>query len=404
MSNRYLIVGGGLAADAAAKAIRSDDPDGVVTVVTAEADPPYRRPHLSKALWNGGTLEKAMLDTEKQGVEIITGHAATALDAGAKVVTLDDGRSLPYDQALVATGASARTLPGLEVGGPVVAYRSLADYRSARERSGPGKRALVVGGGFVGAELAAGLVNAGTEVHMAFPESGLGANRFPEGLSKAVTGRYVDHGVQIHAGVFVKSAVVKGDRAEVTLDDGSSGTYDLIAVGVGAAPNLALAESAGLFVDNGVVVDRSLRALDPSERVVDGVFAAGDVASFPWPRPFKRSRIEHEDAAIQMGRHAGRQMVASARGDGLQEFEHFPFFYSDLFSDGYEAVGTLDGRLRIVEDWKSPNSEGVVYYLDEDRVVGVLLWNTWGQVDAARDLILADEAVDEGSLVGRLPR
>lgn len=404
MPNRYLIVGGGLAADSAAKAIRSADPEGVVTLVTAEGDGPYRRPHLSKALWNGGTLDKAMLDTAKHGVELIAGRTATSLDTEHRTVALDDGRQVPYDQLLLATGASARTLPGLAVGGPIVAYRSLDDYRTASSRSGEGKTALVVGGGFVGAELAAGLANAGTEVHMAFPEAGLGANRFPEGLSRAVTDRYVERGVNVHPGVLVQSAEVKGDRAAVTLSDGTTGAYDLVAVGVGAAPNVELARSAGLQVDNGVVVDRGLRALDVSGEPVPGVFAAGDVAAFPWPEPFTRSRIEHEDAAVQMGRHAGLQMVAGARGEAPTQFDHFPFFYSDLFSDGYEAVGTLDGRLSLVEDWKSPNSEGVVYYLNGDKVVGVLLWNTWGQVDAARDLILANERVEPGSLVGRLPQ
>ncbi|HZW99752.1 MAG TPA: FAD-dependent oxidoreductase [Trueperaceae bacterium] len=404
MPNRYLIVGGGLAADAAAKAVRSADPQGLVTLVTAENDGPYRRPHLSKALWNGGTLDKAMLDTAKHGVGLVTGRTVISLDTASKMVTLDDGRRLPYDQVLIATGASARTLPGLAVGGPVVAYRSLDDYRTASSRSGVGKTALVVGGGFVGAELAAGLVNVGTEVHMAFPETGLGANRFPDGLSRAVTDRYAERGVRIHPGVLVESAEVKGDKAEVTLDDGTTGTYDLVAVGVGAAPNVDVARTAGLRVDDGVVVDRALRAADPTGEPVPGVFAAGDVASFPWPEPFTRSRIEHEDAAIQMGRHAGLQMVAAASGEQPAELDHFPFFYSDLFSDGYEAVGTLDGRLRMVEDWKSPNSEGVVYYLNGDKVLGVLLWNTWGQVDAARDLIFANEAVEPESLLGRLPR
>ncbi len=404
MPNRYVLVGGGLAADAAAKAIRSADPQGNITLVTAEEVGPYRRPHLTKALWNGGTLDKAMLNTHKHGVEQLAGRTATAIDTGSKVVALDDGRELPYDQLLIATGAHARTLPGLPAGGPVVAYRSLADYHQARSRSGPGKKALVIGGGFVGAELAAGLVNAGTEVHMAFPEDGLGANRFPSGLSGAVTERYVERGVTVRPGVLVASAEERADEAEVTLSDGTSGVYDLVAVGVGAEPNLDLARAAGLASNGGIDVDSALRVLDRSGRPVPGVFAAGDVASFPWPQPLSRSRIEHEDAAVQMGQHAGRQMVVAADGGAPVNFDHLPFFYSDLFSDGYEAVGVLDGRLDLVEDWKTPQTEGVVYYLDAGKVVGVLLWNTWGQVDAARELILANERVEPAALKGRLPR
>lgn len=404
MPNRYVIVGGGLAADAAAKAIRSNDPQSAVTLVTAEADGPYRRPHLSKALWSDGTIEKAMLGTAGAGVEVVTGRTASDLDTSTRKVTLDNGRVLEYDQLLIATGASARSLPGLALGGPVVAYRSLGDYRTARDRSGPDRKALVVGGGFVGAELAAGLVNAGTEVHMAFPEQGLGANRFPDGLSRTLTERYREHGVNVHPELLVDATVRSGERANVRFSDGSEDQFDLVVIGIGAAPNVSLAEAGSLLVDNGVVVDPALRALSQGGDPVGGVFAAGDVASFPWPPPFKRARIEHEDAAVQMGRHAGEQMVAAARGEEPVAFEHFPFFYSDLFSDGYEAVGTLDGRLRLVEDWRVPGSEGVVYYLDGDRVVGVLLWNTWGQVDAARDLILANEPVEPDSLRGRLPR
>lgn len=403
MANRYVLIGGGLAADAAAKAIREADPEGSVTLVTAEGDAPYRRPHLSKALWSGGDVAKALLGTAGHGVDVITGRRATTLDTAARRVVLDGGDALDYDQLLIATGARARALPGLPAEGPVVAYRTLADYRLARERSGEGRRALVVGGGFVGAELAAGLKNAGTEVHVVFPEKGIGANRFPEALGQALNERYRGRGVSVHAGATVESAERRGECVRARLTDGFEAEFDLVAVGIGVEPNVDLARSAGLRVEDGVVVDSALRALGPDGRPVPGVFAAGDVASFPWPRPFPRSRIEHEDAAVTMGAHAGRQMAAAARGEDPAPYEHLPFFYSDLFDDGYEALGRMDARLETFEDWKRPLEEGVVYYLDGGRVVGVLLWNTWGQVDAARDLILADERVTAAELRGRLP-
>ena len=404
MANRYVLIGGGLASAAAAKALRVADPEGRVTLVTSEVDPPYRRPHLSKALWKGGDVAKAMLDVASSGVEVRTGRTAKAVDVDGRRVELDDGETLDYDQLLLATGARARSLPVLPAAPPVVAYRSLADYRVARERSGEGKRALVVGGGFVGAELAAGLRDVGTDVHMVFPETALGANRFPDGLARAVTERYVSRGVSVHAGTTIESAERAGQCVRVRLGDGFVGEFDLVAVGVGAAPNTELAAAAGLQVSDGVEVDAALRALDPDGRPVPGVFAAGDVAAFPWPEPFARGRIEHEDAAVTMGAHAGRQMAAAAHGQAPAPYEHLPFFYSDLFDAGYEAVGLLDTRLDLVEDWRVPGREGVVYYLDEGRVVGVLLWNTWGQVDAARELVLAAQRVTPASLAGRLPR
>jgi len=163
--------------------------------------------------------------------------------------------------------------------------------------------------------------------------------------------------------------------------------------GLGVTPNTALAEQAGLAVDDGIVVDAHLRSSDAD------IWAAGDVANFRSAALDRRLRVEHEDAAISMGRLAGRAMA------GVEEaYTTLPFFYSDLFDLGYEAVGLLDTRLEVVEDWREPNREGVVYYLEAGRVRGVLLWNTWDQVDAARELIAQPGPFDAASLRGRLPR
>jgi len=421
---RYVIVGGGMAADAAAKAARKADHEGNVLVICAESDEPYRRPPLTKGLWNGDDPAKVALHTAQQGVDLVLGDAAVAIDLGARAVALSSGRSVHYERLLLATGAEARSLPLVPVGGPVLAYRHLADYREARKRAGPGKRVLVVGGGFIGSELAAGLRRAGADVHMAFREQAISALRFPAELADAVTNDYRERGVNVHVGTSVAAAEVAADCVAVTLSDGTEDRFDLVVVGIGAAPNVALARSAGLEVDNGIVVDEHLRASRAAPAGGGaahtdgylGVYAAGDVASFPWPRPFSRGRIEHEDNAVTMGAHAGREMAASffagqpgtgntASVDVAEApFAHFPFFYSDLFDNGYEAVGTLDSRLETVCDWRKPYAEGVVYYLEGDLVKGVLLWNTWGQVDEARDLILASQPVARERLTGRLPR
>jgi len=167
---------------------------------------------------------------------------------------------------------------------------------------------------------------------------------------------------------------------------------EVLVAGLGITPAVELAEQAGLPVDNGVLVDEFCRTSHPD------VYAAGDVANFANPALGTRLRVEHEDNANTMGRTAGLNMAGRATA-----YDHLPFFYSDLFDLGYEAVGDLDARLETVADWKEPFREGVVYYLKNGRVRGVLLWNTWGQVDHARALIAERGPFTPRDLKGRLP-
>ncbi|MCC6309581.1 MAG: FAD-dependent oxidoreductase [Trueperaceae bacterium] len=392
--------------DAAAKAIRRGDPGGSLLLIGEEAVAPYKRPPLSKGLWKGGDEAKVDLGTLARGGDVRLGTRATGLDLAHRTLTLADGTEVGYERLLLATGARARELPGLPSGGPVVAFRHLTDYHVARARSGPGRVAAVIGGGFIGAELAAALTQAGTEVHMVFPEAELGANRFPAELAARIGANYRARGVTLHRNMRVASAKVTDAAATLTLDDGTTVRADLVVVGIGAVPNDQLAKAAGLRVDDGIWVDDRLRAAragdDDRDGSALGVYAAGDVANFAFPGFVRRTRIEHEDNAYAMGAAAGRQMVASVTGAESAPFSHLPFFYSDLFDDGYEAVGALDARLDVVADWLEPGRSGVFYYLDGGTVRGVLLWNTWGLVDAARDLILADATVAPSELKGRL--
>ena len=167
---------------------------------------------------------------------------------------------------------------------------------------------------------------------------------------------------------------------------------DGVVAGIGLEPNIELAQSAGLKTDDGIIVDEFLRTHDPD------IYAAGDVAAFHSPVLGKRIRVEHEDNANSMGRSAGRNMA------GINEpYNHLPSFYSDMFELGYEAVGEVDSRLETFADWKRPNEEGVVYYLENARVRGVLLWNVWAQVQAARELIAEPGPFTSRDLEGRLP-
>ena len=184
---------------------------------------------------------------------------------------------------------------------------------------------------------------------------------------------------------------------ELKLESGQVITVDSVVAGIGIEVNTTLAEAAGLQVDNGIVVDEHLRTSDPN------IYAAGDVASYPDHTLQQRRRVEHEDNANSMGKAAGRSMAASAAGVAPEPYHHLPFFYSDMFDLGYEAVGELDSRLETVADWKEPYREGVVYYLRDGRVRGVLLWNVWGQVEAARRLISEAGPFRAEDLKGRLP-
>ena len=367
---RYLIVGGGMTGDAAVKGIREHDADGSITLVGAEEHPPYKRPPLTKGLWKGGDEEKIWKGTEERGVDVRLGRRIVSLDLDARLAKDDAGEEYAYEKVLLATGGTPRRLGGDD--SAVIYYRTLSDYRAVRELADGGASFVIVGGGFIGSELAAALVSNGNTVTMVFPDAGICARLLPPALSAYVTDYYREKGVAVRTGERVESA----DSLEA----------DAVIAGLGIEPNVELAKTAGLTVDNGIVVDEYGR--------VDGrddVFAAGDVASFPYSALGRRFRIEHEDHANTHGCVVGANMAGAAT-----PYDHLPFFYSDLFDLGYEAVGELDSRLATVEQWAEPNRKGVVAYVDDERRPrGYLLWNTWDKVDAARERILAAKPVDE---------
>ena len=387
----YLIVGGGMTADAAARGIREVDRERDIGLLSEEPDAPYSRPPLSKGLWKGEPLDGVWRRTEEQGVTLHLGKRVTRLDPAARQVTDHRGATYGYRKLLLATGARPRRL--VAGGEEVVYFRTVADYRRVRALADKQKRFAVIGGGFIGSELAAALATAGCKVTMLFPEAGIGARTFPLDLARRLNASYEAKGVTILAGQSVIGLVKKGRSYAVRTLSGADVAADLVVAGLGVQPNAEIAEAAGLAVENGVAVDDRLRTTHPD------IHAAGDVAAVPSAVLGRRVRVEHEDAALMMGRFAGRAMAGADDGP----YTHLAFFYSDLFDVGYEAVGDLDPRLQTVSDWKEPFREGVVYYIDEGRVRGVLLWNTWGQVDAARRLLAEPGPFDAANVRGRLP-
>jgi NADPH-dependent 2,4-dienoyl-CoA reductase/sulfur reductase-like enzyme len=373
---RYLIIGGGLAGDAAVRGIRELDTEGSIGMISMEPDPPYVRPSLSKGLWKGKPIEKIWRNTGELGAELLLGRRVTELDPLKKYVRDDTGDEYTFDKLLLATGGSPARLPF--GGDDVIYFRDLRDYHRLRMLSEKGERFLVIGGGFIGSEIAAALTVVGKKVTMIFPEEGIGANIYPGELSHHLNDYYREKGVEILTNDSVSGVDRHESRLRVRTRNGRLIDVDGVVAGIGIRPNLELAQRAGLHLDNGIVVDAHLLTSAP------GIYAAGDAANFHHLALGKRVRLEHEDNAVHMGKVAGRNMAGAN-----ETYAHTPMFYSDLFELGYEAVGELNSKLQTVIDWQEPFRKGVIYYLDpsDDRLRGVLLWNVWDQVDRARALI-----------------
>jgi NADPH-dependent 2,4-dienoyl-CoA reductase/sulfur reductase-like enzyme len=386
----YLIIGGGMTAAAAVDGIREVDSTGEIGLISAELDAPYDRPPLSKALWKGKSLDTIWRKTENKGVKLHLGRNVKKIIPNHKRVMDDKGEVFAYQKLLLATGGKPRRLAFRD--GPVIYFRTLSDYRRLRTHTESGQRFAVIGGGFIGSEIAAALALNGKDVVMIFPGKDIGDRVFPRPLAQFVSDFYKQKGVGVLAGENIIGLETRGNQQVLKTENGLEIQVDGVLAGVGIEPNVELAQSIGLKVENGIVVDELLHTSHPD------IYAAGDVASFYNPALGKRIRVEHEDNANSMGRLSGRNMAGKA-----EAYHHLPFFYSDMFELGYEAVGEVDSRLETFADWKRPNEEGVIYYLQNDRVRGVMLWNVWDQVEFARQLIAEPGPFTLNELKGRLP-
>ena len=386
-TTRYLIVGGGLTGDAACKGIRDVDTGGAITLVSAERHPPYARPPLSKGLWKGDAESTIWRHTAELGVDLQLGRRIVAIDLARHEARDDQGETYAYEKLLLATGGRPRQLPF--DGSDVVYFRTLDDYRHLHTLADSGARVCVIGGGFIGSEIAAALALNGCSVTMVFPEPGIGARIFPPSLSAALNDYYRERGVEVLTGTSATQIEQHAAGTRIMLGYGRPLVADSVVAGIGIEPNVELAAAAGLPVGNGIVVD-ALGRVDGRE----DVFAAGDVARFPVPALATEMRVEHEDHAKSHGRRVGANMAGAT-----EAYDHLPFFYSDLFDLGYEAVGQLDSRLDTLTDGDGLTEPGTIYYLDRDRrPQGILLWNLFGQIDAARELIRAGAPIARGAL------
>ena len=370
----YLIIGGGMSAAAAVDGIREVDSAGRIGLVSAEPDAPYNRPPLSKALWKGKSMDSIWRKIAEKRVELHLSCTVRSIAPDEKRIVNDQGDVFSYGKLLLATGGRPRRLSFEDA--ETIYFRTLADYRRLRSLCETGQRFAVIGAGFIGSEIAAALALNGKQVVLIFPGQEIGERIFPRELAQYVSRFYQQKGVELLAGERVVASGARGSQRALTTASGREIVVDGVVAGIGLEPNLELAHSAGLTVEGGIVVDEFLRTS------ASDVYAAGDCAAFYNVALGKRIRVEHEDNANSMGQTAGKNMAGKA-----EPYHQLPSFYSDMFELGYEAVGELDSRLETFADWKRPNEEGVIYYLKGGRVRGVLLWNVWGKVDAARELI-----------------
>lgn len=387
----YIIVGGGMAADSAIQGIREVDEKGSIALIGAENYPPYNRPPLTKALWTGKKkLEDIWRQTARHGADLYLNQRVTSIDPAKKTVTDDQGLRYEYEKLLLATGGRPRELPFGT--GQIRYFRTLEDYQALRDQADKGGRFAVIGGGFIGSELAAALATHKQEVMLIFPGTGICENIFPQGLVTHLNAYFNEKGVNVLNGEEVTAVKANGKSVSVQTKKGKKVAVDHVVAGVGIQPNVELAQQAGLAVDNGIIVGEDLQSSHAD------IYAAGDVANFSNILLGGRLRVEHEDNTNTMGKAVGRNMAGSPT-----PYEHIPMFYSDLFDLGYEAVGRLDSRLKMVEDWKEePYKKGVVYYLDDGNLRGVLFWNVWDKVEAARELMCTVGPKRAENLLGKL--
>jgi len=391
---KYLIIGGGMTADAAVQGIRQVDQEGSIGLIGWESKPPYDRPPLSKGLWKGKSPESIWRKAAAHDAALHLGRRALHLDATNRRVTDDQGAVYRYEKLLLATGGAPRRLAADCPG--VIYFRTVEDYSQLRRLADDKQRFAVIGGGFIGSEIAAALAMNGKQVVMVFPEQRIGARMFPADLASFLNDFYRGKGVDLRSATRVARVEARDGRFAVKLAASpGQGAQEIVAdavvAGLGIRPNVELAQEAGLEIGNGIRVDRALRTNRPD------IYAAGDVAEFFNPALGTHLRVEHEDNANTMGEMAGRSMAGEA-----VSYDHLPLFYSDLFELGYEAVGEVDSRLQTFSDWKEPFRQGVVYYLRDGRVRGALLWNVWERVDAARQLIAEAGPFRPEDLRGRL--
>jgi 3-phenylpropionate/trans-cinnamate dioxygenase ferredoxin reductase component len=388
-----IVIGASLAGAKAAETLRQEGFDGRVVLVGAEEERPYERPPLSKDYLRGEVgREKVYVHDEsfysEHDIELRLATTAVDLDASRKELTLDDGDRLSYDRLLLATGSEPRRLaiPGAELDA-VLYLRSVHDSDALRERLDRGGAVVVVGAGWIGAEVAASARQRGLEVTVVEPASVPLERVMGAEVGAIYRDIHTDHGVEMLMGTGVEA--FEGDEAveRVRTSDGRVIECDFVVVGVGVEPRIQLAVRAGLDVDNGILVDERL------ETSLPGVFAAGDVANARHPFYGERIRVEHWANALHQGPAAARNMLGQA-----DPFDRLPYFFSDQYEVGMEYSGFARDWDRVVFRGDPASREFIAFWISDERVVAGMNVNVWDVNEPIRRLISERVAVDDRRL------
>jgi len=393
----YIIIGAGLAGASAVEGIRDVDNNGSILLLGDESHLPYNRPPLSKKLWTGQKKVSEILvhDLEfydNNDIDLTLGVSAVHIDQNEKSIRLGNGDILKYGKLLLCTGGQPRRLPvpGGDLDG-ICYYRRLDDFWKLKAEGESDSTAIVIGGGYIGSEMAAALNMQGVEVTVIMRGDWICSRLFPEDFSRAVMDDYLRRGVKFITGDEPAQIERRGGRFIVKTKGGKALESHTVVAGIGIHPVVALAEETGIQVDNGVVVNEFMESSNSD------IYAAGDIANFPCKALGDRRRVEHWDNALNSGKYAGRNMAGEK-----EAYDYMPYFFSDLFDLGYEAVGDVTTQLDTFTDWRKENEKGVIYYIKNKVVRGAMMVDVWDKVDDARELIRKGEKMGEDDLRGAI--
>jgi 3-phenylpropionate/trans-cinnamate dioxygenase ferredoxin reductase subunit len=386
----HVIVGAGLAGATAADTLRQEGFLGRIVLVGAEPHLPYERPPLSKEYLAGKkTLEDAFVHPvefyDNREIELVLGTPVTGIDLDAHEVTVGH-ETLGYHRLLLATGSSARRLPPADRSGATVAYlRTIEDAERIKAGLRPERRVTVIGGGWIGLEVAAAARTAGCDVVVVEPMAEPLLRVLGPEVGRVFAALHRRHGVEVKTStnvVDIRSRPASGSAADgvpavVHLDDGTATVTDLLVVGIGAVPNTDVAEAAGLKVDDGVVVDEHLRSSHPD------VFAAGDLANAWHPTLGRRVRVEHWDNAIKQGAIAARNMLG-----GDEVHDRLPYFFTDQYDLGMEYVGHVgpEGYDEVVLRG-DPAGAFTAFWVTGGHVAAAMHVNDWDATPSLRAVV-----------------
>jgi 3-phenylpropionate/trans-cinnamate dioxygenase ferredoxin reductase component len=388
----FVIVGASLAGAKAAQTLRDEGFEGQVVLVGAEEERPYERPSLSKDYVRGEAEAPVYVHDAgfyaDHGIDLRLGRTAVEIDAAANEVALDDGERLRYDRLLLTTGAEPRRLaiPGGELDG-VHYLRSVGDSDALRERLDRGGSLVVVGAGWIGAEIAASARQRGLEVTVVAPETVPLERVLGSELGGVYRDVHAERGVRLLLGGGVEAFEGDGAVERVRTSDGGQLECDFVLVGIGASPRVQLAARGGLATGDGILVDECLQTSVP------GVLAAGDVACARHPFYGRPIRVEHWDNALRQGPVAARNMLGAE-----EPYDSLPYFYSDQYDVGMEYTGFAPAWDRVVFRGDPASREFIAFWLAGDHVVAGMNVNVWDVVDPIQRLIRDRSSIDDARL------